>query len=60
VAVVGWSLLFYAKLPLLIQRQLFTFGSRVIPENRRSFYRWGYRCVACAVMLLLCLLSPRL
>ncbi len=59
VAAVGLSLIFYAKLPLLIQRQYFTFGSRAIPENRRTFYRWGYRCVACAVMLLLCLLLPK-
>ena len=60
VAMVGWSLIFYAKLPLLIQRHYFTFGGRIIPENRRSFYRWGYRCVVCAMVLLLCLLLPRL
>lgn len=52
---VGVSLIFYAKLPLYRQRQFFTLGSRALPENRRIFYRWGYRCVLSAVVLLACL-----
>lgn len=56
VAPLGVSLIFYAKLPLYRQRRFFTFGSGTLPERRRSFYRWGYRCVAFAAALLLCLL----
>ena len=57
--VVAVGLLFYAKLPLYRQRQFFTFGSAALPESRRSFYRWGYRCLIFAVALLLCLLLSR-
>jgi hypothetical protein len=59
VAAVGVSLIFYAKLPLYRQRRFLTFGSRALPESRRSFYRWGYRCVLFAVALLLCLFLSR-
>ena len=59
VAVVGVALLFYSKLSLYRQRRFFTFGSAALPEDRRSFYRWGYRCVGFAVALLLCLLLSR-
>jgi hypothetical protein len=59
VAAVGVALLFYSKLPLYRQRRFFTFGSAALPEGRRSFYRWGYRCVGFAVALLLCLLLSR-
>ena len=59
VAAVGVAFLFYSKLPLYRQRQFFTFGSAALPESRRSFYRWGYRCVIFAVALLLCLLLSR-
>jgi hypothetical protein len=59
VAVVGASLIFYAKLPLYRQRRFLTFGSRALPESSRSFYRWGYRCVLLAVALLLCLFLSR-
>jgi hypothetical protein len=59
VAAVGVALLFYSKLPLYRQRRFFTFGSAALPESRRSFYRWGYRCVIFAVALLLCLLLSR-
>jgi hypothetical protein len=59
VATVGVSLIFYSKLPLYRQRRFFTFGSRALPEERRPFYRWGYRCVAIAVVLLLCLFLSR-
>ena len=58
-ATVGVALVFYAKLPLYRQRRFFTFGSRALPESRRPFYRWGYRCIAFAVALLLCLLLSR-
>jgi hypothetical protein len=58
-ASVGAALIFYAKLPLYRQRRFFTFGSRVLPEQRRPFYRWGYRCVAIAVVLLACLLLAK-
>ncbi len=58
-AVVGVALIFYAKLPLYEQRRFFTFGCRALPEGRRSFYRWGYRCVLFAVALLLCLFLSR-
>jgi hypothetical protein len=56
VAALGVSLLFYAKLPLYRQRRFFTFGSRALPEERRPFYRWGYRCVIIGAALLACLL----
>ena len=59
IAAVGVSLIFYAKLPLYRQRRFLTFGSRALPESRRSFYRWGYRCVLFAVALLLCLFLSR-
>jgi hypothetical protein len=59
VAVVGASLIFYAKLPLYRQRRFLTFGGRALPESRRPFYRWGYRCVLYAVALLLCLFLSR-
>ena len=59
VAAVGVALLFYSKLPLYRQRRFFTFGSAALPESRRSFYRWGYRCVGFSVALLLCLLLSR-
>ena len=53
---IGIAMIFYSKVPLYRQRQFFTFGSAAIEENRRSFYKWGYRCVIFAVALLLCLL----
>ena len=56
IAAIGISLIFTAKLPLYRSRMFFTFGSRALPEPRRPFYRWGYRCVAFAIALLLCLL----
>ena len=56
---VGVSLIFYSKLPLYRQRRFFTFGSSALPESRRAFYRWGYRCAIFAVALLLCLLLSR-
>jgi hypothetical protein len=52
VAAVGAALIFYGKLPLYRQRRFFTFGSGALPESRRSFYRWGYRCVIFPVALL--------
>lgn len=59
VAVVGLSLIFSAKLPLYRERRFFTFGSKVVPEERRPLYRWGYRCVIFAAALLLCLVLSR-
>ena len=59
VAAIGVALIFYAKLPLYRQRRFFTFGSSALPESRRFSYRWGYRCVLFAVVLLLCLLLAR-
>jgi len=59
VAAIGISLIFYAKLPLYRQRRFLTFGSKALPESRRSFYRWGYRCVLFAVALLLGLFLSR-
>ncbi len=59
VAAVGVALIFYAKLPLYRQLRFFTFGSRALPEGRRSFYRWGYYCVSFAIALLVCLLLSR-
>jgi hypothetical protein len=53
---VGVGLLFYAKLPLYRQRRFFTFGARALPEQRRPFYRWGYRCAVFSIVLLACLL----
>lgn len=59
VAAVGIALLFYAKLPLYRQWRFFTFGSKALPEPRRSFYRWGYGCVALAAALLSLLLISK-
>jgi MFS family permease len=59
IAAVGVYLIVYAKLPLYQQRRFLTFGSRALPERRRPFYRWGYRCVLFAVALLLCLFLSR-
>ena len=59
VAAIGVALICYAKIPLYRQRLFFTFGSSALPESRRAFYRWGYRCVIFAVALLLCLLLSR-
>lgn len=56
VAALGVSLIAYAKLPLYRQRRFLTFGTRPLPGGRRSFYRWGYCCVAVAVALLFCLM----
>jgi len=55
----GIGLLFYAKLPLYRQRRFFTFGPRALPQQRRPFYRWGYRCALFSVVLLACLLLSR-
>jgi len=55
VAGMGIALIFHAKLPLYRQRSFFTFGSAAIPETKRPFYRWGYRCVIFAITLLVCL-----
>jgi hypothetical protein len=60
VAAVGIGLIFYAKIPIYQQRRFFTFGSSALPESRRAFYRWGYRCAFFAVALLLGLFLPRL
>jgi len=59
VALMGIALVFYAKVPLYRERRFFTFGTWALPEQRRSFYRWGYRCVAFAIVLLMCLLLSR-
>ena len=59
VSIIGVSMIFSAKLPLYQQRRFFTFGAGAIPESRRSFYRWGYRCVIFAVVLFLLLLLSR-
>jgi len=59
IGAVGVSLIFYAKVPLYRQRRFFTFGSGALPERRRHYYRWGYRCVIFAVALLLCLLLSK-
>ncbi len=59
VAAVGVFLIFYAKLPLYRQRRFLTLGSRALPESSRPLYRWGYRFVLFAVLLLLCLFFSR-
>jgi hypothetical protein len=56
---VSIGLLLYAKLPLYRERRFFTFGTRAIPEQRRPFYRWGYRCAVFSVALLACLLLSK-
>lgn len=57
VASVGIALIFYAKVPLYRRLQFFNFGGAALPENRRVFYHWGYRCIIFAAVLLLCLLA---
>jgi hypothetical protein len=59
IAGVGVALIFNSKLPLYRQRLFFTFGGAALPESRRAFYRWGYRCVSFAAAVLLCLLLSR-
>jgi hypothetical protein len=59
VSAVGVSLIFCAKIPLYREGRFFTFGSGALPESRRAFYRWGYRCCIFAFALLLCLLLSR-
>ena len=54
-AVSGTGLIFYSKLPLYRERRFFTFGVRVLAEQRRQAYRWGYRCAIFAVVLFACL-----
>jgi hypothetical protein len=54
----GAALIGFAKLPLYRQRRFFTFGPHPVPERRRCFYRWGYRCAVVSAALLL-LLSLR-
>ena len=56
---VSIGLLLYAKLPLYRERRFFTFGARALPEQRRPFYRWGYRCALFSVVLLACLLLSK-
>jgi hypothetical protein len=56
---VSIGLLLYAKLPLYRQRRFFTFSERALPEQRRPFYRWGYRCALFSVVLLACLLLSK-
>ena len=56
---VSIGLLLYAKLPLYRERRFFTFGPRALPEQRRPFYRWGYRCALFSVVLLACLLLSK-
>ena len=56
IAVLGASLIFFAKLPLYRERRFFTIGSKALPEQRRPFYRWGYRCALVGILLLACLL----
>src|SRR5687768_16176371 len=59
VGAVSVGLLLYAKLPLYRQRRFFTFGARALPEQRRPFYRWAYRCAIFSVLLLAALLLSR-
>src|SRR5262249_49926404 len=59
ISAIGVSAIFYAKLPLYKERHFFTFASRAIPETRRALYRWGYRCVLFAAIMLLCLSFSR-
>ena len=56
---VSIGLLLYAKLPLYRERRFLTFGARALPEQRRPFYRWGYRCALLSVVLLACLLLSK-
>lgn len=55
-AMTGVALIFRGKLPLFRQRRFVTFGSVVLPEERRALYRRGYGCIAFAVLLMLGLL----
>jgi ABC-type branched-subunit amino acid transport system permease subunit len=59
IAITGASLIFFAKLPLYRRRRFFTFGSRPLPEDRRPFYRWGYRCLAFAILVIVCLVVTK-
>ena len=59
VATLGAALIFYAKLPLYRRRRFFTFGIRVLPEERQPFYRWGYRFAILGIAVLACLLLSR-
>lgn len=58
-AILGASLILYAKLPLYRERRFLTFGPRAIPERRRPFYRCGYSLAVLGSALLACLLLSR-
>lgn len=55
-AATGVARIFRGKLPLFRQRRFFTFGSAVLPEERRASYRRGYGCIAFAILLMVGLL----
>lgn len=59
IALFGIVMIFYSKIPLYRQGRFLTFGSRALPEGRRSFYLWGYRCALFAILLLLSLFLSR-
>jgi hypothetical protein len=50
---IGVVLLFFARLPLYRQRRFFAFGSKLLDEPHRRFYRWAYRFICLGVLLLL-------
>lgn len=55
----GAALIVYAKLPVYLSGQFFTFGVRSVPGRLAGCYRWGWRVVLFGVVLALCLLLSR-
>jgi hypothetical protein len=59
VAMIGASLLFWAKLPLYRAGIYLSFGPNAIPEPRRAFYYWGIGlalsgCLLAGIFISLC------
>ncbi|MCD6051710.1 MAG: hypothetical protein K0Q55_3119 [Verrucomicrobia bacterium] len=50
---IGIVKILYSKLPLYRQHRFFTFGGDALPEDRKTFYRWGWRCVLFSIALML-------
>ena len=59
IAIAGALILFYAKLPLLRQGILLSFGSQALPPSSRKLYRWAYALIltGCSAMILLIVIS---
>ena len=44
-SILGFGLLFAARLPLYRERRFWTWGPRTLPTESRVYYRWAYRLI---------------